>query len=65
MVSVIYPIQQITDSPGGHSSFLTILSDGQWVYYLDDKQGDEIGHYTAALVDAKRRSGAKGVKNYG
>jgi Tol biopolymer transport system component len=38
-------LQQITDTPGGHSTFLTISPDGQWVYYLDDKQGDEIGHY--------------------
>jgi dipeptidyl aminopeptidase/acylaminoacyl peptidase len=38
-------LEQITDTPGGHSSFLTISPDGQWVYYLDDKQGNEIGHY--------------------
>lgn len=38
-------LQQITNTPGGHSSFLTISPDGQWVYYLNDKQGNEIGHY--------------------
>jgi len=36
-------LEQITDTPGGHSSFLFISPDGQWVYYLDDKQGNEIG----------------------
>ena len=25
-------LQQITDTPGGHSSFLSISPDGQWVY---------------------------------
>lgn len=38
-------LQQITHTPGGHSSYLTISPDGQWVYYLDDKQGNEIGHF--------------------
>lgn len=38
-------LQQITNTPGGNSSFLIISPNGQWVYYLDDKQGDEIGHY--------------------
>ena len=44
-------LQPITDTPGGHSSFLTLSPDGQWVYYLDDKQGNEIGHYVRKPVD--------------
>jgi dienelactone hydrolase/Tol biopolymer transport system component len=38
-------LTQITSTPGGHTLFLTMSPDGQWVYYLDDKQGNEIGHY--------------------
>jgi Tol biopolymer transport system component len=43
-------LQQITDTDGGHSSFLIISPDGQWVYYLDDTQGDEIGHFVRMPV---------------
>jgi dipeptidyl aminopeptidase/acylaminoacyl peptidase len=38
-------VEQITNTPGGHPSFLTMSPDGHWVYYLDDKEGNEIGHY--------------------
>ncbi|HZU86918.1 MAG TPA: prolyl oligopeptidase family serine peptidase [Anaerolineaceae bacterium] len=44
-------LRQITDTPGGFSSDLTISPDGQWVYYLDDAQGNEIGHYVRRLID--------------
>lgn len=36
---------QISDTPGGISTDMFIAPDGQWVYYLQDKQGNEIGHY--------------------
>ncbi len=38
-------LRQITHTPGGHASYLTLSPEGQWVYYLEDKQGNEIGHY--------------------
>lgn len=38
-------LRQLTHTPGGHASFLSLSPDGGWVYYLDDKQGNEIGHY--------------------
>ena len=38
-------LQALTDTPGGHATFLILSPDGQWVYYLNDKQGNEIGHY--------------------
>lgn len=37
-------LQQITNTLGGHTTFLTISPDSRWVYYLNDKQGNEIGH---------------------
>ncbi len=44
-------LHQITHMPGGCSSDLTISPDGQWVYYLDDKQGNEIGHYVRIPIN--------------
>ena len=38
-------LRQITHTPGGHAAQLTLSPDGRWVYYLDDQQGNEIGHY--------------------
>lgn len=37
-------LRQITHVPEGKSSG-TLSSDGRFVYYLDDKQGNELGHY--------------------
>lgn len=44
-------LQQITHTPGGHSSFLTLSPDGKCVYYLDDDQGNEIGHYVRMSIE--------------
>jgi dipeptidyl aminopeptidase/acylaminoacyl peptidase len=38
-------LKQITNTPNGHSSLLAISPDSNWVYYLHDAQGNEIGHY--------------------
>jgi len=43
--------KQITHTPGGHASNLFLSSDGRWVYYLNDKQGNETGHYVRIPVD--------------
>ncbi|MBC8099478.1 MAG: hypothetical protein H7Y11_08540, partial [Armatimonadetes bacterium] len=37
-------LRQITAAPAG-VVFGGISPDGAWIYYLQDKQGDEIGHY--------------------
>ena len=37
-------LRQLTERSGG-IFFGTLSSDGRWVYYLDDQQGNEIGHY--------------------
>lgn len=37
-------LRQLTDRPTG-ISFGWLAPDGRYVYYLDDKQGNEIGHY--------------------
>ncbi len=37
-------LTQLTDQPAGVSSG-AISADGEWVYYLHDRRGDEIGHY--------------------
>lgn len=44
-------LHQITHTAGGHTASLFLSPDGQWVYYLDDKQGNEIGHYVRMPVD--------------
>jgi len=44
-------LHQITNTPGGHASPLILSPDGHWVYYLDDKQGNEIGHYVRMPAD--------------
>ncbi len=36
-------LRQLTDRPEGVASG-GISPDGRWVYYLDDEQGNEIGH---------------------
>ncbi len=38
-------LRQLTDTPGGHSSFVQLSPDGRWAYYLKDESGTEIGHY--------------------
>lgn len=43
-------LRQITDTPGGHSTWLHLSPDGQWAYYLGDQQGNEIGHYSRMPV---------------
>lgn len=37
-------LRQLTKRSAG-ILFGTLASDGRWVYYLDDQQGNEIGHY--------------------
>lgn len=37
-------LRQLTDHPTG-ILFGWLAPDGRYVYYLDDKQGNEIGHY--------------------
>jgi dienelactone hydrolase len=37
-------LQQLTDRPEG-LLFSLLAPDGRYVYYLDDRQGNEIGHY--------------------
>jgi dipeptidyl aminopeptidase/acylaminoacyl peptidase len=37
-------LRQLTDRPEGQL-FGTLSSDGRYVYYLQDEQGNEIGHY--------------------
>jgi hypothetical protein len=37
-------LRQLTDWPAG-ILFATLSGDGRYVYYLDDKGGDEIGHF--------------------
>ena len=37
-------LRQLTDRPGG-VIFGVISPDGSYVYYLNDQQGNEIGHY--------------------
>jgi dienelactone hydrolase len=36
---------QISNTPGGSSTDRSISPDGQWVYFLEDEQGNEIGHF--------------------
>jgi dienelactone hydrolase len=36
---------QISNKPGGISTDMFISPDGQWVYFLDDKKGNELGHF--------------------
>lgn len=38
-------LTQLTHTPGGHATFLQLSPDGQWLYYLMDVHGNEIGHY--------------------
>lgn len=38
-------LSQLTHTPGGHTSFLHLSPDGQWLYYLKDEHGNEIGHF--------------------
>ena len=39
-------LRQLTNRPEGTSLYACFLSpDGRFVYYLNDKQGNEIGHY--------------------
>lgn len=38
-------LRPLTDTPGGHSSYLHLAPDGRWLYFLQDEQGNEIGHY--------------------
>lgn len=38
-------LRQLTDTPGGISVDMYISPDGQWVYYLQDRQGTETGHF--------------------
>jgi len=38
-------LSQVTHTPGGQSTLLQLSYDGQWLYYLLDKQGNELGHY--------------------
>lgn len=38
-------MRQLTDRPEGAGFQAFISPDGRYVYYLDDKQGNEIGHY--------------------
>ena len=45
-------LRQITHTPGGHSPTMTISPDGRWAYYLEDKQGNEIGHYVRMSIGA-------------
>ncbi|HLJ67670.1 MAG TPA: prolyl oligopeptidase family serine peptidase, partial [Chloroflexota bacterium] len=37
-------LSQITDRPAG-TIFGQIAPNGEWIYFLDDTEGDEIGHY--------------------
>jgi dipeptidyl aminopeptidase/acylaminoacyl peptidase len=37
-------LTQITDRPAGLAAG-TLSPDGAWVYYLDDRQGNEVGHH--------------------
>lgn len=43
-------LQQLTDSPTG-KRWGSISPDGQWVYYLQDTNGNEIGHYVRVSFD--------------
>lgn len=38
-------LRQLTHSPGGHSSMLSLSPDGRWAHFLKDEGGNEIGHY--------------------
>ena len=38
-------LRQLTHTSGGHSTHLNLSPDGEWVYYLQDHQGNEIGHF--------------------
>jgi dienelactone hydrolase len=38
-------LRPLTATPGGHPPFMMLSPDGRWAYFLQDTQGDEIGHY--------------------
>ena len=41
-------LQQVTDRPTGILDG-TLSGDGRYIYYLDDQEGNEIGHYVRML----------------
>jgi Tol biopolymer transport system component len=43
-------LRQLTDSLTG-KRWGSISSDGQWIYYLQDTQGNEMGHYVRIAYD--------------
>jgi dipeptidyl aminopeptidase/acylaminoacyl peptidase len=38
-------LRQLTHTPGGNAQPVYLSPDGRWVYYLLDRQGNELGHY--------------------
>src|SRR5258708_3117685 len=44
-------LTQITDRPGGTLSGL-LCPDGQYVYYLDDNHGNDLGHVVAVSLES-------------
>lgn len=38
-------LRALTDTPGGFTLDMYISPDGEWVYYLQDQQGAETGHF--------------------
>src|SRR5208337_2576833 len=38
-------MRQLTNRPGGMSLIFCLSPDGRYLYYLDDKEGNQIGHY--------------------
>jgi len=39
-------LTQITHTAGGHDTVMELSPDGRWVYFLADRHGNEIGHYS-------------------
>lgn len=38
-------LRALTSTPGGQAAYLNLSPDGEWVYFLRDEHGNEIGHF--------------------
>ena len=47
-------LRQLTDTEGGHAKATVLSPDGEWVYWLDDEGGNEVGHYVRVPYDDRR-----------
>lgn len=51
-------LMQVTDRPTGTVSG-SISADGRWIHYLEDRKGDEIGHWVRVPANGADGSGRK------